>query len=243
MALYTGGENMKILIVDDEHLEIEQLLFLIHERYPAWTVFKAEDAVQAKKILENHSINLALLDIHLPGESGLDLCLYIRDHYDTECMMITAYENFQYAKQAIRLHVFDYIVKPIISKEFYLALDRFKDQYGYLDRVSPVVQQVIDIIHKSYSLKLNLKDVAGEVHLSPTYLSRKFSEELGLSFQEYVITFRIEKAKKLLKENPDWTIQQVSEESGFTSLHHFSSTFKKIVKLSPRQYKESLSHD
>ncbi|MBS4174825.1 helix-turn-helix domain-containing protein [Bacillus sp. FJAT-49736] len=234
---------MKILIVDDEQLELEQLHFLIHERYPSWSVIKVEDAAQAKRVLENQSIDLALLDIHLPGESGLDLCLYIREHYETECMMITAYETFQYAKQAIRLHVFDYIVKPVISKEFYQALDRFKEQFGYLEKVSPVVQQVLNIIHKNYGSKLNLKDLSEEVHMSPTYLSRKFSEELGMSFQEYLVSLRIEKAKKHLKEHPDWTIQKISEEVGFTSLHHFSSTFKKMVLLSPRQYKESFSHD
>lgn len=234
---------MKIIIVDDEQLELEQLHFLIHQRYPSWTVFKAEDAVQAKRVLEQHAIDLALLDIHLPGESGLDLCLYIKENYETECMMITAFGTFQYAKQAIRLQVFDYIVKPVIIKEFYQSLDRFKEQYGYLEKVSPAIQQVIDIIHKNYASKLNLKDLSEEVHMAPTYLSRKFSEELGMSFQEYVVSFRIEKAKKLLKEHPDWSIHRIAEEAGFASLHHFSSTFKKIVSLSPRQYKESLYHD
>lgn len=234
---------MKILIVDDEQLELEQLQLLIHQRYPSWTVYMAEDAVQAKKILEQHPIDLALLDIHLPGESGLDLCLYIKEKYETECMMITAYETFQYAKQAIKLQVFDYIVKPVITKEFYQSLDRFKEQYGYLDQVSPAIQQVIDLIHKNYASKLNLKNLAEEVHMAPTYLSRKFSEELGMSFQEYIVSFRIEKAKKLLKEHPDWSINRIAEESGFSSLHHFSSTFKKMVALSPRQYKESLFHD
>lgn len=234
---------MNILIVDDEQLEIEQLHFLIHNRYPSWTIFKAEDAVQAKKLLEQHHFDLALLDIHMPGESGLDLCLYIKENYGTECMMITAFETFQYAKQAIRLHVFDYIVKPVISKEFYHSLDRFKEQYGYLEKISPAIQQVMDIIHKNYTAKLNLKDLSEEVHMSPTYLSRKFSEELGMSFQEYVVSYRIEKAKKFLREHPDWSIQMISEETGFTSLHHFSSTFKKTVFMSPSQYKESLTHD
>ncbi|MCM3766287.1 helix-turn-helix domain-containing protein [Neobacillus niacini] len=234
---------MNILLVDDEQLELEQLHYLIQQRYPSWTVYKAEDAVQAKKVLKQHQIDLALLDIHLPGESGLDLCLYIKENYETECIMITAFETFQYAKQAIRMHVFDYIGKPVISEEFYQSLDRFREQYGYLEGVSPAVKQVIDLIRKNYSSKLNLKDLSEQVHMAPTYLSRKFSEELGMSLQEFIISFRIDRAKQLLKEHPDWSIHKIAEETGFASLHHFSSTFKKLVSMSPSRYKESLVHD
>lgn len=234
---------MKVLIVDDEPLELDQLGFLIAEKYPSWKLFKAEDAVQAKKILEKKDIDLAMLDIHLPGESGLDLCLKIKNSYKIECIMITAYEEFQYAKQAIRLGVLDYIVKPIISRELYQALDRFVQKHGYCKAASPYVQQMLDIIHREYQSKLSLQDLADRVHVSPTYLSRKFSEELGKSFQEYLVYYRIKKAKKLLKEKPNWSIQKISQETGFSSLNHFSNTFKKIVRLSPRQYKEKLNDD
>ncbi|MDN4525062.1 response regulator transcription factor [Fictibacillus fluitans] len=234
---------MNVLIVDDEPLEIEQLHYLIQEQYPAWNLYGAEDAAQAKRMLEEHSIDLALLDIHLPGESGLDLCVYIKEQYETECIMVTAFEDFQYAKQALQLHVFDYIVKPVISREFYLALEKFVKTFGYLEKVSPSIEKVIQLIHNGYETKLNLKELADKVHMAPNYLSRKFSEEVGMNFQEYVISYRITKAKSLLKQQPGWSIHQVSEKSGFTSLHHFSSTFKKIVQLSPSQYRESLQHD
>ncbi|MDM5336429.1 response regulator [Fictibacillus enclensis] len=234
---------MNVLIVDDEPLEIEQLHYLIQEQYPSWNLYEAEDAVQAKKVLEEYSIDLALLDIHLPGESGLDLCVHIKEQYETECIMVTAFEDFQYAKQALQLHVFDYIVKPVISREFYQTLEKFVKSFGYLEKVSPSIEKVIQLIHNSYELKLNLKELADEVHMAPNYLSRKFSEEVGMNFQEYVISYRITKAKSFLKQQPGWSIQHVSEKSGFTSLHHFSSTFRKIVQLSPSQYRESLQHD
>lgn len=234
---------MRILIVDDEPLELEQIDFLIHKKYPSWTVFQADDAAQAKKVLEAQPIDLALLDIHLPGESGLSLCSYLKEKYQTECIMITAYGKFHYAREAIKMHVFDFIVKPVIEKEFYETLEKFKNQFGYLDGVSPLIQQVIDRIQENYASKLNLTDLADQVHVSSSYLSRKFSEELNMNFQEYLVQYRIEKAKQFLKDCPDWSIQRVSEETGFTSPTHFSYTFKKVVQLSPRQYKENFTHD
>lgn len=229
---------MNILIVDDELLELEQLSFLIHQKYPEWKLFEAEDAVQAKKILHEHDVDLALLDIHLPGESGLALCRYIKQHFETECVMVTAHAEFQYAQNAIKMQVFDYLVKPIMTDELYRMLDRFIQQYGYVEGVSDIVKQALEFIRKNYRSKINLTDLAQRIHVSPNYLSRKFSKEIGMSFQEYLVVYRIEMAKKFLKEHSDWSIQKVSEETGFTSINHFSHSFKKHVHLTPRQYKE-----
>ncbi|GKU81947.1 response regulator [Niallia sp. NCCP-28] len=234
---------MRVLLVDDEPLELEQLQFLIQDKYPAWQIWTADDGVQAKKILAKHSIDLALLDIHLPGETGLELGFFIKKNYKTECIMVTAYEDFHYAQEAIRMNVFDYIVKPVIKTEFYETMERFKEKNGHLNRVSPLIQQVIDIIQQQYRSKLNLTEIAQSVHVSSSYLSRKFAEELGMTFQEYLVSYRIKRAKQLLKENPFWSIQQVADEAGFTSLHHFSYTFKKLVQVTPRRFKENIQHD
>ncbi|KHD86293.1 response regulator transcription factor [Heyndrickxia ginsengihumi] len=231
---------MNILIVDDEILELEQLTFLIHQRYPEWRIYEAEDAAVAKRILQQQTIDLSLLDIHLPGETGLDLCSYIRNHYKTECIMVTAHAEFQYAQHAIKLQVFDYIVKPIITEELYRTLDRYMNQYGYLEGISSDIRQVVEIIRDQYYSKMNLTELAEKVHVSPNYLSRKFSKEIGMSFQEYLVSYRIEIAKNLLQAHPDWSIQKISEETGFASIYHFSQSFKKHVNEAPTKYKEGL---
>ncbi|WP_018661968.1 response regulator transcription factor [Heyndrickxia acidiproducens] len=234
---------MNILIVDDELLELEQLVFLIHQRYPEWNLFEAEDAVQAKRVLSQHLIDLSLLDIHLPGESGLELCDYIRGNYKTECVMITAHADFQYAQHAIKLHVFDYLVKPIMTEELYRMLEHYMNRYGYVEGLSLDIQGVIRVIREEYRSKINLADLAARVHVSPNYLSRKFSKELGMSFQEYLLTYRIEMAKVFLKKHPDWSIQKVSEETGFATINHFSQSFKKHTCETPTQYREGKYHD
>ncbi|MED4935266.1 response regulator transcription factor [Heyndrickxia coagulans] len=234
---------MNILIVDDEILELEQLVFLIRQRYPEWELFEAEDAVQAKKMLENHPIDLSFLDIRLPGESGLELCAYIRENYKSECVMITAHADFQYAQHAIKLHVFDYLVKPIITEELYRMLVNYVNKYGYIEGLSSDIQEVIRIIREDFHSKINLADLASQVHVSSNYLSRKFSKELGMSFQEYLIKYRIEMAKVFLKAHPEWSIQKIAEETGFASIYHFSQSFKKHVMETPTQYREKLHHD
>ena len=73
---------------------------------------------EALRINEKFSIHLALLDIHLPGISGLQLGEKLKNNNSNlDIIIVTAYQNFDYAKQSIRLGVIDYITKPIIEKE------------------------------------------------------------------------------------------------------------------------------
>ncbi|MCM3452386.1 response regulator [Heyndrickxia oleronia] len=232
---------MKVLIIDDEYLELEQLTFLINQRYPSWDLVTAEDAAAAKKFLKKDNYQLALIDIHIPGENGLDLCAYIKENYDTECIMITAFQDFNYARQSIKLHVIDYLIKPIIAKELYQTLDQFLESIGG-NKLSSDIQEVLHIIHQQYNKKLSLPHLAEHIHVSPTYLSKKFKEEKKENFQEYLVRYRVEKAKELIKSAPHLPMGIIAERTGFSSQNHLSSSFKKITHLSPSEYKDALGN-
>lgn len=231
---------MNVLVVDDEPLEIEQLTYLIKKEYPNWNIYSAEDAVEARQLLNERTFPLALVDIQLPGESGLELSEYIKKQgVKTEIILITAHQDFSYAKKAIRLNVTDYLVKPVIKKEFYQVIEQFLKNHAYIETKSEVINKVLDIIREDYHQKLNLSDVAQRVYVTPVYLSKKFPEEVGVNFTEYVNHFRIQKAKQIIVENPNLSLFEVAEKVGFFSQHHFSNLFKKIEGLTPSQYKEN----
>lgn len=232
---------MRILLVDDEPLELEQLRYLIHERYPLWEIYEAEDAAVAKRLLNLHNFQLALIDIHLPGDNGLQLCTFVRNNFTTACIVITAFQDFDYARQSIKLQVMDYLTKPVIEKELYQSLSSFITNYG-TDKFSPDILQVLEYIQNNYAQKLSLQHLAGIIHVSPTYLSRKFSEETGKNFQEYVVELRVGRAKELMKLNPFISMGAISEQTGFSSQNHFSSAFKKYTGMSPSVYKETLKN-
>ncbi|PLT35516.1 response regulator [Bacillus sp. V5-8f] len=228
---------MRILLVDDEPLELEQLRYLIKEKYPLWEIKEAEDGVVAKRLLADHHFDLALIDIHLPGENGLNLCAYIKENYQTECMMITAYQEFAYARQSIKLQVMDYLTKPVIARELYQALEHFILHFGRTE-LSPEIHKVMDYIQHHFSKKLNLQELASFIHVSPSYLSRKFTEETGKNFQEFVVELRLKKAKEMIKQNPFLSMGMIAEKTGFSSQNHFSTAFKKYEGVSPSVYKE-----
>jgi two-component system, response regulator YesN len=100
-----------------------------------------------------------------------------------------------------------------------------------------LLQKATSYINQNIKNDLTLKMVADHVHISPNYLSKLFSEELSQTYREYVINKRIENAKILLKEGI-YKINEVSSLVGFNDEKHFYKVFKKIVGITPGEYKK-----
>ncbi|WP_316570714.1 helix-turn-helix domain-containing protein [Neobacillus sp. YIM B06451] len=224
---------MNILLVDDEPLELEQLEYLIQKKFPNWKIFKAQDASIAMQIVKQYDIFLAFLDIQMPGKTGLELAEELMGSYSMDIIIVTAFQNFQYAQTSIRLGVVDYITKPIIEEELLSVLGK----YERLGRYSEQIVNALKIIHQEYSEKLSLNYLASKIHINPAYLSRKFHEEVGMGFSEYLNEHRLREAQKMLIEYPDLSISTIAEKCGFNSQHYFSQIFRKATGQSPRDYR------
>ncbi|UOY93316.1 helix-turn-helix domain-containing protein [Ectobacillus sp. JY-23] len=224
---------MNILLVDDEPLELEQLEYLIHNRFSTWHIHKARDASQAMQIVQSEQIALVFLDIQLPGKSGLELASDLTKIYNMDIIMVTAYQDFEYARTSIRLGVTDYITKPVIEEELLTILERYQHSHPYSEQILKTLQ----IIHQEYNEKLTLQYLASHIHINATYLSRKFQEEVGMGFSEYLNDFRLKTAMKILLDHPNLSIQEVSERCGFNSQHYFSQMFRRLTGESPRDYR------
>lgn len=167
---------MNVLLVDDEPLELDQLEFLIQPMFPLWNLYKAADGSQALAIGQKVPLHLAFLDINLPGKSGLALGEELRaQHSDIDLIIVTAYQDFHYAKQSIRLGVEDYLTKPVIESELVEILQKYQKSPA-LAAYTRIITDAMNIIHQKFAEKLNLADLASEVHINPTYLSRRFHE-------------------------------------------------------------------
>jgi two-component system, response regulator YesN len=87
---------------------------------------------------------------------------------------------------------------------------------------------------------ITLQDVADHVNMSAAYFSRQFKEECGKSFIHYLTELRMEEAKKLLVDIRLKTYE-IAEMVGYNDYPHFTKTFKKYHKLSPKEYRNLLS--
>jgi two-component system response regulator YesN len=228
---------MNVLLVDDEPIVLEQLEYFIKPLCPLWKLSPTMDSSQALHLCKKEQFHLAFLDIEMPGKSGLELAMELKAMYkDIQIVMITAHQEFEYAKRAIQIGVGDFLTKPIIESELVEVIKKHAKDIHYMD-YSKLVSDALSVVHDKYHDKLSLSLVANEIHTNPSYLSRKFSEEVGVSFSDYLIDYRVEVAKTLLKKG-ELTISQIAEQVGFNTLHYFSSIFKKKVGVTAKHYRE-----
>ena len=111
-----------ILVVDDELSILESFRMILKENY---RVLTALDGVKALEILRNECVNLVILDIMLPGMSGLVVLSEIRKiDNDVEVIMVTAVKAVKTAIEAMKLGAADYIIKPFDVEEIKFVIDK-----------------------------------------------------------------------------------------------------------------------
>jgi two-component system response regulator YesN len=235
--------QMNVLLLDDEPIELEQLEYLIHLHFPSWEIEKRSNGSQALSLVESmvkegKQLQLALVDIRLPGKNGLDIAAKMKELMPIiDIIVISAMQEFEYAKRSIYLKAVDFIVKPVIEGELVKVLKDYSEIHPEYSIGSEVIQKVMTIVKERYSEALKLYDLSQELYINPNYLSRLFSEEVGVPFSEYLLHYRVEMAKVLLHKQKYWSMQRIAEECGFNSQHYFSTTFKRLTNTTPLKYR------
>ncbi|MBZ9686526.1 response regulator [Clostridium estertheticum] len=98
------------------------------------------------------------------------------------------------------------------------------------------IKEAKEYIQNNYAKKITLEDISKEVGFSKAYFSKIFVEETGDNFIAYLTDVRITNAKKFL-DKTDMKIYEICDKVGYNNIEHFSRTFKKVVGISPLQYK------
>ncbi len=100
-----------------------------------------------------------------------------------------------------------------------------------------VAEQIADYLDEHFAEKISLDQIAGNMYLSPFYISRIFKSEIGESPIHYLIRIRMEKARELLETQQGLSVAQVAERVGYEDAYHFSKLFKKAYGSSPSKYR------
>lgn len=122
---------MNLLIVDDEELEVEIIQEMIDKkRFDIEEIYLAYSMEQAIEMLESHNISILLSDIEMPRGSGHELVEWIKEkELPVFSAFLTSHAQFHYAQEAIRLGVWDYILKPVMPEDLEKCLQKLCGQY------------------------------------------------------------------------------------------------------------------
>lgn len=101
-----------------------------------------------------------------------------------------------------------------------------------------LVRNSIAYIHENYDKSFTLVDLANHLYVSPAYLSKLFSAEIGEPFSKYLLNYRIQKAIEYMK-NSEYKLYTIASLCGFSDITYFSKAFKSVTGMSPQKYKNT----
>lgn len=239
----------RLMIVDDEYATLNGL-----SNYIPWCDMgfevkaKASNGKQALENLQRQDIDVILTDIRMPVMDGMELIRRIREeNLPIEIILLSAYRDFEYAKEGIRYGVHDYILKPTKYEEIKTVFGNMKKKLDSRieekdpDREEEMYRSISKMV-KAYVERnpgsANLEEVSEIVNMNPQYLSRLFKKKTGQNFSEYVMEIKMREAQKMLC-NPRYRIGEIGEKLGYTNSKNFARAFHAKYGMSPREYRES----
>lgn len=105
-----------------------------------------------------------------------------------------------------------------------------------------LVQQVIRYLSSQYTEAVSIEAMAETLGYNRAYLSRLFKQRTGLSPMTFLLKLRVDKARLLLRERLELTIEQIASSVGFYDPLYFSKQFRRFFGQSPTSYREAIRH-
>ena len=241
----------RILVADDDVTLQDILTFFLGKDYEVRPATTGADALTR---VCHEPVDLVVLDHRLPDRSGLDVLAELKSiRPRLPVIMLTGYGSEWICAAAFKLGVADYLRKPVNAVDLIGAVHRILPpgpERRDFSREGPMlrglraplctpIQRAMGLIQQRYWEQVSLSALAGQVGMSKYRLSHRFREEIGITFRDYVLRVRIERAKVLLADS-HVSISEVAQNVGFGDLPHFDKVFKRHAGITPSAYRSLL---
>lgn len=254
----------RVLIIEDEDIIRKGLIFTTNwKQANCIVVGEAANGLEGVKEIERLKPDIVITDINMPHKDGLNMLRETMHVYHYDAIIISGYNEFEYAKQAISLGVSEYLLKPIVSEELYKALEKItskreadlelKSQMESMDfenlnnsilphekiaatsDMNKYTYIMISYIQERYFKKISINDISKKYDISSTYLNSKFKSDTGYTFGDYLNRYRIKKSIELLNKN-EYKVYEVADMIGMYDYKYFIKVFKKYVGDTPLKF-------
>ena len=222
----------RVVLVDDEALILRGLSTVIPwAEMGCEVVGTATNGQAGLELIRKLKPDILFTDIRMPNMDGLTMLAALGSEFPRmQTAVLTAYRDFDYARQAITLGVCRYLLKPSNLNELKETLRIMVSRLDLLpaaeadvpDAASEagnfIVNAALDYMRENCMQQhLSLSAVADHVYVSQWHLSKLLNRETGKSFFDLLGSMRIEKSKTLLR-TPGMNIQDVAEQTGYTDV-------------------------
>lgn len=242
----------RVMIIDDERAARKLMRASVNwKSLNMEVVGEAASGIEAINIIDEMKPDIAFVDISMPFMDGIEFTELATKRYPRLIIIImTAIDQFEYARKCVSLPVFEYMLKPLVRPEVVSVLEkarnRLDEAVGSREEHTEeaphagkqgenIIDQIKNYIEMNYTdSRINLAFVAQLFGFNTSYLSRKFKQETGKNFVEYLTECRMKRAMKLAERNRK--MFQASEEVGIPDPNYFGRCFKKYTGMSYSEY-------
>ncbi|MEI4832302.1 response regulator [Bacillus sp. FJAT-53711] len=138
---------IKVLIVEDDPMVAMLNKHYLEQVGGFELVHIAKSVNEAVQILEESHIDFILLDIFMPGDTGFELLMHIRNkEKETDVMMISAVHDMASIKKALQYGVVDYLIKPFTFERFKEALTAYREKFRFMKAQQKINQSELDAL-------------------------------------------------------------------------------------------------
>lgn len=242
--------GIKLLIADDEDVirnGICKYIQLHTDRYDK--IYLAANGQEAIEIIFRDKPDIMLLDVQMPLKDGIEVMEEAkRGGVLPATIILSGYDEFRYAQQALKFGAKDYLLKPSRSSDILNKIHGLADElFGVSEEITAennaeknsLVEIAKEYIEEHYYENLTQQNVADKVGITAGYLSTLFSQKLNCRFVDYLNQVRIEHACDYLRQNYLKTYE-IAYKVGYNDEKYFSKVFRKIKGIPPTSYRKSL---
>ena len=241
---------LRIIIVEDE-ARARQGVAVAIANLPGGhaVVAQANNGKTGLDLIEKLKPDLVFTDVKMDTMNGIEMIAKLRENgNDVQIVIISAYEEFEFAKAAVAYGVIGYITKPITPEEIEQCIqkadrnlpERQETGADALEQASgegvhPSVARALQIIEQEYAGPISLDDVSRRLHLTPQYFCMLFRKYTGDGFNNYLRQYRVKIAKDILLSG-SMKVGEVGESVGYPDSKYFSRIFKSEAGMTPTQF-------
>ncbi len=260
----------RVILAEDEELVRRAILATTDwETHGFNLTGSARDGGEALSLICTTKPNLVVTDIRMPILDGISLIRLVKEELNEDeqplFIVLTAHTDFDYARQAVKLDVIDFLLKPLDDEELYASLDKARanlDRRGRSSRLeflssmdpsfgsfksdplltggdpaSSYTEKTIEQIKLRYTFDITIEEIARKFGISPGYLSKIFKKKTGQTFYDFLCFVRMREAMELLMD-PTIRIQEVADRVGYADQRYFSQRFRQIVGCTPSEFRQ-----
>jgi len=247
----------KLLIVDDEGFIRRGILSSVHwQEIGIGEIIEAEDGQEAYELALRHQPHIVLSDIRIPKLNGVDLAAALRERISCQIIFMSAYDDKEYYKSAIKFSVLAYVEKPINLEELIDALKRAVaacrirettvitrfNKNAVSDAETELCKKILDIIEENFSNpNLNISFICRKVFTGRSLVCSVFKHATGKTVNGVITEYRMAKAAGLLRDTR-LSLSDVAVQTGLNDPGYFTKFFRKHMGMTPSEYRKRTSH-